>query len=269
MEEKEQNTNENKVVSKKFMIITASILTLLGICYGFIYFSFFNDTNNDKKEEKKEITCSGTLKYLVDDYYDVRESIEISEKDATELYNKIDLEKLEKIDDELSDYSYELEVCDIKISYSNGGNVVYYKDNYYKLGKYEDDVITLIEKYFNEEEKVLFYALGDNVISYPLSTGDQAAIRDELEKMDYSEVYVDLAILGNYLLVVDNQKIYFDDFDGYADYNGYIVKLSADLLALLKHYTTSNINDGECCSCCPDLKPGESCIALCCPCGNN
>lgn len=265
MEENEKNINENIIVSKKIMIFSAVLLTILGIVYAVVYFSSFYNNSRNQEGELKEITCSGTLKYLIDDYYNIVESIEISESDATKFYNKIDFNELKKVD-ELSDYSYELEVCDLKISVSSDNKIAYYKNEYYDLNKYEDEVTTLIEKYFDEKSNVLFYSLGDNVISYPLSIENQKVIRNEIEKIDFSMASVDLFISGNYLLIVDNQRIYFDDFDGYAQYNDSIVKLSDDLLSLLKLSTNAMTENGACCTCCPDLEPGEYCIEACCSC---
>ncbi len=74
---------------------------------------------------------------------------------------------------------------------------------------------------------------------------------------------VDLAILGKYALVVEGKTIWFDDFEGYAMYDGNLVKLSDKTLENI----SMNLKETEgCCSCCPDLKPGEVCIELCCSC---
>lgn len=263
MEENNSNVTENKTVSKKFMIISAWVLTLLGLCYGFVYFVFIYKPIEKQGDEKNYVTCSGNLKYLVDESFDIRENIEISESDATKLYNKINLDKLEKQKDVFSNYSYELEICDIKINYSNEGNALYYKENYYELGNYENDITSLIEKYIGDDELVLFYSLDGSVINHPLTIEDKNTIKSEFEKMDYSEVNVDLAFTRNYLLVVGEYKIYFDDYNGYAEYDGHTIKISSDLLSLLKKQPVEN---GACCSCCPDLKPGEYCIEACCPC---
>lgn len=74
---------------------------------------------------------------------------------------------------------------------------------------------------------------------------------------------VDLAILGKYALVVEGRTIWFDDFNGFAMYEGKLVKLSDKTLEKIS--VLSNDKEG-CCSCCPDLKPGEVCIELCCSC---
>lgn len=74
---------------------------------------------------------------------------------------------------------------------------------------------------------------------------------------------VDLAILGRYALVVEDKTIWFDDYNGFAMYNDKLVKLSDKTLEKIS--VLSEDKEG-CCSCCPDLEPGEVCIALCCSC---
>ena len=83
---------------------------------------------------------------------------------------------------------------------------------------------------------------------------------------------VALAIIGNYYFVFGQEVIFFDDLGGYGFYNGELVLFSDEFLKILKQNINvgkdNGLDDGDCCSCCPDLKPGESCIALCCPCGS-
>ena len=87
---------------------------------------------------------------------------------------------------------------------------------------------------------------------------------DVVESLDLSLAPIELAILGNYLLVVDGEEIWFDELDGYALYKNNIVGLSDETIKYLA--AAMPAKDGECCSCCSDLKPGESCIAACCAC---
>ena len=87
-----------------------------------------------------------------------------------------------------------------------------------------------------------------------------------IDNLDTSLGALDLAISGKYLLIFDNEFIWLDDFNGYAMYHNNIVGLDDKTVKLLKQVFEDRNENGECCSCCPDLKPGESCIALCCPC---
>lgn len=88
-----------------------------------------------------------------------------------------------------------------------------------------------------------------------------------IEALDTNLGALDLAIAGKYLLIFDNEFIWLDDFNGYAIYHNDIVGLDDKTVKLLKQVLEFRDDNGDCCSCCPDLKPGESCIALCCPCG--
>lgn len=262
----EENINENKVVSKKFMIFTASILTLLGICYGFVYFSFFNNnsTNDEKNEEKK---CIAYFEKVLETEYELTDTYEVEKKKASEFYNNFDFDKLIEVDSMINDYEYSLEVCDLKIYYTDSSNSVYYNDKYYMLGDNDEYVWDFTNDILAEMDDVGFYVLKPEAFGYALSDEEYNLIRNAVDNLDYSERNIDLYIDGKYLIIVDDKKIYLDDFNGYAMYNGEVVKLNEEVLNMLSRYT--GIKDDECCSCCPDLKPGESCIALCCPCGNN
>ena len=89
---------------------------------------------------------------------------------------------------------------------------------------------------------------------------------DEIKELQPHE-YVNLMILGEFYLIVDNTILCFDDFPGYIMKNNKMAYMSDEFIAILSKYIN---NDGpilnDCCSCCPDLKPGGACIDMCCPC---
>lgn len=90
------------------------------------------------------------------------------------------------------------------------------------------------------------------------------------------------SLVGDYKLFIGEDEILFNLDLGYVSYNGKYVDISDEFIKYLSEYVRENDaklkeepektkepvpSDGdECCSCCPDLKPGESCIALCCEC---
>ena len=91
-------------------------------------------------------------------------------------------------------------------------------------------------------------------------------IKNIIEDKKYDIYEIELAIFPKYLLVIGSEKIYLEDIDDYAMYGSSIVKFDDKLFSIISKYLK---NEGGCCSCCPDLKPGESCIALCCPCSGS
>lgn len=97
-------------------------------------------------------------------------------------------------------------------------------------------------------------------LAYPVTF-----VYNVIDSLDTSLGSLDLAIKGKYLLIVDGEFIWLDDFNGYAMYHNDIVGLNDQTLKIISR-AFKPYDNGECCSCCPDLKPGESCIALCCPC---
>lgn len=90
------------------------------------------------------------------------------------------------------------------------------------------------------------------------------------------------SLVGDYKLFVGEDEILFNLDLSYVSYNGKYVDISDEFIEYLSDYVRENDKNleeikepeknpgkgdsGDCCSCCPDLKPGESCIALCCPC---
>lgn len=255
---------QNNILSKNFMVIVACLLTVLGICYGFVYFNFFGNVENNEEKIKN---CTGTLSYLIDYENNISSSLEISKKDASEFYNEFDFYKLKEIEKKDIYYEYSLEVCDLKVYYSDIENVVLYKDKYYTLGKNKDMVEEFIEPFLDDFSKIYFYELSPEVVEFALSEKDYNTLRHLVENINFSVDIQDLMIKGKYLIAVDDYRIYLDDFNGYGLYNGNIVELDKDDLLSIGKYFEPIKNEG-CCSCCPDLKPGESCIALCCPCNN-
>lgn len=76
----------------------------------------------------------------------------------------------------------------------------------------------------------------------------------------------------SYLFVLGNNDVTFGYIEGkdYVYYNGqglYVERKVRDYLAKVVD-SLVNPGDPECCSCCPDLKPGEYCIDACCPCAD-
>ncbi len=261
--------NNEKIVSKNFMFVIASLLTMLGICYGFVYFAFVNnDINNEDNKNDNEIKkCTGTFDYVVDYNYNIIEIYNIDDVKATTFYSNFNVNNLKEIaKKDIQYYDYTLNVCDVKIYFFDDSQIVEYKDKYYELGSNEKYVIEFTNEVLDTIQEVSFYSLNPKVLKFDLNNKEQAVIIKNFDNLDYSEKNIDLFIEGKYLLSVGNKKIYFDDFSGYALYKDEIVKIDNEILKLLSNYGA--IKNEECCSCCPDLKPGESCIALCCPCGS-
>lgn len=257
---------DDLIVSKKFMVVIACVLTLLGICYGFIYFNYLSNSSNDyKRDITKKNKCDGMLEILVDYENKIFDSISIDSKRAAKFYNNFDFDSLKENDGIVDEYLYSLEVCDLKIYYTDDKSSVLFNKKYYDLGKNKKYLVSLLEEVVSDISNIYFYQLTPSLSKLEIEKKHFDILRKEINNLDYSEVNVDLAILRKYLLIVDQKKIYIDDLSGYAEYNGEIVKISDELISVLSNYL--RVDNNECCSCCPDLKPGESCIALCCPCG--
>ena len=71
-------------------------------------------------------------------------------------------------------------------------------------------------------------------------------------------------IAGKYYLIVGDTTIAFDEFPGYVLKNDDMAHMSDEFIAVMKKYIVKESD--ECCSCCPDGKPDDVCISMCCPC---
>ncbi len=127
--------------------------------------------------------------------------------------------------------------------------------------KKSDDECKIVEEH-KEENNTYEGTIIDMELdlAYPVTF-----VYNVIDSLDTSLGSLDLAIKGKYLLIVDGEFIWLDDFNGYAMYHNDIVGLNDQTLRIISR-AFKPYENGECCSCCPDLKPGESCIALCCPC---
>jgi hypothetical protein len=94
-------------------------------------------------------------------------------------------------------------------------------------------------------------------------------------------------LVGDYKLFVEDDEILFNLDLSYVSFNGKYVLISNEFIGYLSDVVRENdknlrvdeevpdvediendLGEGECCSCCPDLKPGEACIEMCCPCSD-
>ena len=80
-------------------------------------------------------------------------------------------------------------------------------------------------------------------------------------------------IIGDYKLFVGEDEILFNLDLGYVSFGGKEVDISDEFHKYLSKVVKENdielnkeTDEEKCCSCCPDAKPGETCIDACCPC---
>ncbi|MGN1372359.1 MAG: hypothetical protein ACI4XM_08825 [Candidatus Coprovivens sp.] len=260
----EKILSRNIKIKKWIMVFLACFFTLFAFVYGVLYFKNLENTSDETKEEVK--TCEeGYLKYYIDNSFDIVKEVKIGKDSATLFYDSFNFDEMIKVEDVSDNYDYLLSMCDLSIYFGQEDNYVLYNDEYYMLGKNEDKTI----EYFNEQssnfDDLYFFDLSNNKeISF--DSGDIMMIKNIIEDKKYDIYEIELAIFPKYLLVIGSERIYLEDIDDYAMYGSSIVKFDDELFSIISKYLK---NEGGCCSCCPDLKPGESCIALCCPCSGS
>ena len=116
--------------------------------------------------------------------------------------------------------------------------------------KKSDDECKIVEEH-KEENNTYEGTIIDMELdlAYPVTF-----VYNVIDSLDTSLGSLDLAIKGKYLLIVDGEFIWLDDFNGYAMYHNDIVGLNDQTLRIISR-VFKPYDNGECCSCCPDLKP--------------
>lgn len=253
---------ENIIFNKKFMVGVACFLIIFSVCYAFIYFNFNNTVTNKE--------CVGSLRYLISEKGNLYNEIFLDMKESTKLYNEIDVKGLKKIDKlELLSENIVLELCDLKIFIMGEENLVNYKNNFYTLGKNKDIVYDFIEEKINNYKGITLYKYEKDSYKPYLVSGENAKkIRSFIDYLELSPFDIDLHIEGDFLLYVDGKSIVFDEVGSYASIGDKLFIMDSEFSSVINDVLSvkNDLSDRDCCSCCPDLKPGESCIAVCCPC---
>lgn len=276
------------------LIIIVSLVVLLMI--PFLVVSLFIS-----EEEKEKYDFSGLTGRLVYDVEVDKFELVSSNKYAYYLTDTIELsfDDVEKIYDIYEDYEidYDSDVIDKKIFYNDyivhvGDYILYFNSTdgvvfqnaegfqYRKNNKeLNEKLLRILSEIKSRKDSVYLFYITDVMSttirsSEDISDDDIRLIRQYFNDVKELPEPNNLAIALDYMLVVDDINIYFDDLDGLAMLENKMVVLPENLINILHKYLNidkklENDNDNECCSCCPDLKPGESCIALCCPCADN
>lgn len=266
------------------LIIIVSLVVLVTI--PFLVVSLFLS----KKEVFDFSNLSGELYYHIDidelsGDFQLGDTIELTEEDIDNIY-KVYKEYNFETDDyeiDLEQYDYEIRFEDTVLMFDDEFGIALYNDT--ALQHYANDkelnrrMKEILEKINSTEDFVYLFDLRLYLSttvrdSKNISDEDVKLIRECINEIKELSEPNNLAIALDYILVVDDINIYFDDLDGLAMLENKMVVLPENLINILHKYLNidkklENDNDNECCSCCPDLKPGESCIALCCPCADN
>ena len=235
------------------------------------------ELEEDKKETEVE-NIEFSVSFLTDPFVQDYEIIEFSKEEQLEISKLI------------SNLNYEEEYVELaflgsyKITF--GEDEIFFDDNDDPYGLLVQgnnsktiDIKVLkatLLKYIKEKELVnVFLYYRDNVSTtdfkrIDILTEDKATllnIVDTIKPLQPHE-YVNLMIVGQYYLIVDDTILYFDDFPGYImkiEDNSYeMSNMSNEFIEVMKKYIVDE--SAECCSCCPDAKPGDVCISMCCPC---
>lgn len=217
-------------------------------------FKFYNENIVVEKYyiKGKEFNESIKLDYIYDNYYNIKNNIELSKEDEKKLYNLVNnLEYGINNTNCIVTPKYYIKYQDNELYLDEDCGLAIYNNEEVSVTKGRKEIKDFLDSIINSIENVYLYKLEDN--SYlEIDNIDKNNLKNSWNNMTKEEVY-DIDFNSNYLLIIDNQEIYVDTINNICLYDNKLIKIDV------------NINNG-CCSCCDNLKLGESCIDMCCPC---
>lgn len=249
------------------------IAALLVFIFGIITIDTLFVKEDKKEDDKKDIEFQ--LSFSIDNLIGEYEIVEFTdeEKDVISGYLSNLNYNRESVDLAfLGDYKIVFDDKELVFDNNNdpyGQIIVAGKSYIINIKKLKETVLGYIES--KNLLRVYLYKRADittlDFTRVELSDEDKLAIKESFSNLRSLEEHeiVNLAIVGKYTLIVGHERVYFDDLNGYAMYYDEMVRLDVDTINILKKYIVTFSNE-ECCSCCPDLKPGEYCIDACCSC---
>lgn len=258
-------------------VIVVLIIFILGIVL--IDKVFVEDKKIDE-EPKKELEIEQIdfeVSFLIDTFVRDYETIEFTEEEQKEislLISKLNY-KEETVDLAiLGDYKILFDDCEVYFDDNSDPYGYLIKGDEHKIINIENLKETILE-YVHKKNilKVFLYYRDDisttNFTRVNISDEDKTKllnVADSIKVLQPHE-YVNLMIAGRFYLIVDDTVLYFDNFPGYIMKDNEMGYMSDEFTNILSKY----INDDgplvdDCCSCCPDAGPNDTCISLCCPC---
>lgn len=263
---------------RKSLGIVACIFMALGIgvCFVVSIVEHDKDEKLDLSKNVEDIEYVGSLEYSVgcdsSGTY-LNNVIVLSEEEIRDIYREYKRYDFDEISKELEEdilyhESYIFTIDDIEIELESNSTSGVINGKYYELGKFSDYLIDFAEAKIADNDVYLFIyddvSIESHLYSEKITDEDKVLLESLKESINYNVPEMNLAIALKYVLIIDNTYIYIGGLDGFAMIDNKIVVLPDEMIGILENYLT--FESEECCSCCPDLKPGETCIALCCPC---
>lgn len=265
---------------KKHLYFKTEIIALLIfiiICIGLLYAaSYFKDNSKNavEKEPKTEVKDI-SLGYLPTTDQNLVIDITLTNKDKEELFELVNkLEYSENVTDCIFIPEYYIKYAEYELYLDKECGMALHKEtnktDAVKSGGKE--IKEYLENKISKIQNISLFSLNENDQTYnkiDISKKDQEELRKLWKKQNKEPQNMNLIILAKYALYIDGDIIGIESLNSYVSYNNpYYASEFIELDEEVKKVLSSYIKDseGDCCTCCPDLQPGESCIDMCCPC---
>ena len=254
------------------------IVALLVFIFGIIIIDTLFVTDEKTNENVKEEIVEFQLTFLISPSLGEFELVEFNDDEK-----KVILEEISKLDYSRNDIDLAI-LGEYKLIFDNKELIFNDDDTPYGELRVDGEIYTIVNiknlkqtilDYVKKKEinRVYLYERKDlPYVEYErinLTEENKKLIKNEISmiKLLEPEEMIDLVIQGKYMLIIDDSEIYFDDLSGYVLFNNEMALISEELKNILETYIDDEkFSNDECCSCCPDLKPGEVCISACCSC---
>lgn len=277
IEFEDSSSEEKKKIQLPLMIFWLCIF-----CFFIIMLTIRLSSNKKVLERYEAIKdCDIKLFYNFPNYYGY-EYFDLTDDEEELIKNRYSMTDFNYTDESFYDYNvlnpYKIEICDELITIGDDG-LLGIDGTLVKNTSFYDRIHEFVVKKSESVDRVFANTFcstcGVYATDIPISAETKVEIRKLWKDNDKTLYEFDLDdMIWSYGITVDDEYIEFDLVSPYAKYKDTdkYVKLSDEFQQYLSNLFKEdseklNPDDNkECCSCCPNLKPGESCIASCCPC---
>lgn len=230
------------VTKKKLLWVVEIIIFIIFmlLCFGLFYLI------KENKESKDDVNKEVLMKYIISNNLEMSLDIKLEKEEQEEIYGL--LTKLEFGPSEtecIIEKKYYFEYDDNELYLDEDCGLAIYNDKQYSVKNGERLAEVLKEKINNLNNVYLFNYNQEKQesIMIDLSEKDKNEIRElwsQNEKNGAGEV-LDLALILNYVLVVDDDMISIQDLGDFVYYSGEYIKLSDDLYNKLAPFMNIDI----------------------------
>lgn len=264
-----KDTKKRIFILLEIAIFIVFILLCLGM-FSLVKNKNIEDKGSENKPKEEVKSKEVSLEYIINYNLGMNVAVSLEKEEMEELYDLVkSLELGPNETDCVVEPVYYLEYDKNKLYLDETCGLAIYNDEESSIIQGGKEIAEFLKKKIDSLNKVYLFAFDQNNQKAQMIEIDEEGknqIRAIWASHNKETMTMNLAIFLQYYLYIDGDVIGIDKLDEYVSYNAsasHIMMLNQEMRDILKQYIRT---DEECCSCCPDLKPGESCITMCCPC---